>query len=56
MPQLFIWGILALPAIGFFADKTGEGIDSTANGLIKIAVAGAIGLYVAKEFNLVKGK
>lgn len=40
---------LGLAALGFFADKTGEGIDSASNGIVKLAVAGAIGFIALKK-------
>ena len=49
MPQLIVLGGL-VAAAGYFFDKTGEGVDSASNGLLKVAVAGAAIYFVGRHF------
>lgn len=54
MPYLIILGIPAgLAALGYFTDKTGEGVESASNGILKLAVAGGIGFFVAKKAKVI---
>lgn len=52
MPYL-IAAPFILTGLGFFADKTGEGIDHAANGLLKLAVAGGVGFYLLKKTKVI---
>jgi hypothetical protein len=49
MPLLIYGGSALLVAFGYAADKTGEGVNDASNGAIKLAIAGAIGFYIAKK-------
>lgn len=53
-PALLIVGIpAALSALGFFVDKTGEGIDSASNGVVKVVGAGVVGYLVLKKAKVI---
>lgn len=50
MPALAFIGIPAgLAALGFFVDKTGEGVNDAASGVLKIGVAVGIAYFIAKK-------
>ena len=53
LPLLIIGVPVGLAALGFFVDKTGEGVESASNGIVKLALAGAVGLYVAKKAKVI---
>lgn len=54
MPYLLILGVPAgLAALGFFVDKTGEGIESASNGFLKIAAAFFAAWLLARQLKLV---
>jgi hypothetical protein len=48
MPLIpLIWaGSAALAALGYAADKTGEGVNDASNGAVKLAAAAAVGAGV----------
>tara|TARA_R110002124_G_scaffold266813_1_gene433804 strand:+ start:12376 stop:12534 length:159 start_codon:yes stop_codon:yes gene_type:complete len=52
MPALLLIPV-GLAALGFFVDKTGEGIESASNGIIKVAVVGAGIYFVAKKAKVI---
>lgn len=49
----FIAAPFGLAAMGYFFDKTGEGVESASNGAIKLAAAAGVGYFVAKKANLI---
>lgn len=51
MPWLI--GSAVIIALGYGADKTGEGIDSASNGVMKLAVTGAVGFYALKKMKVI---
>jgi hypothetical protein len=53
LPLLIIGVPVGLAALGFFVDKTGEGVESASNGVIKLAAAGAIGFVVLKKAKVI---
>lgn len=53
LPLLIIGVPAGLAALGIFFDKTGEGIDSASNGVLKLAAAGALSFYVAKKAKVI---
>ena len=54
MPYLLVLGVpFGLSALGFFVDKTGEGIESASNGLVKVAVVGVGSYIVLKKMKVV---
>lgn len=53
MPFWIIGIPFGLAATGFFVDKTGEGINSASNGILKIAAAGAVGFIVLKKAKVI---
>jgi hypothetical protein len=46
------FGIAALIALGYSADKVGEGIDDAGTGALKIAVGAGVAYYLAKKGGL----
>lgn len=42
-------GAALLGAFGFAADKAGEGINDTANGVVKVVIVGAVAYFVVKR-------
>jgi hypothetical protein len=53
----FFYGALAISALlgtgGFFIDKTGEGVESASNGLVKVAVAAGALYFIAKKTKVI---
>jgi hypothetical protein len=41
--------IAGLVALGYSADKVGEGINDTGTGALKIAAVAGVGFYIAKK-------
>lgn len=50
---IFVGGSALLLALGFGAEKTGEGIDSAGNGAIKFAIAAGVGFVIAKKLKVI---
>ena len=46
-------GIAGITATGYAADKVGEGVDDTADALIKIAVVGGVAYFLAKKYKVI---
>lgn len=46
-------GSALLVAFGYAADKTGEGVNDASNGIIKLAVAGAVVYVVSKKYGVI---
>lgn len=50
---LLLAGAAALAAFGYAADKTGEGVNDASNGILKLAIGGAVVYFVAKKSGII---
>lgn len=48
MPLLLL-GIAGIAALGYGADKVGEGINDASTGIVKVAIVGGVGFFIAKK-------
>lgn len=56
MPVFLLYalgGSAVLTAFGFAVDKTGEGVNDAADGLVKLALVGGAGFILAKKFKVI---